>query len=61
MNAILRAILRIVGALLIIVGLFVTINTMDECAHEIAVRFIGIATTVVGVFVGGYTSREEEA
>ena len=52
---------RIIGALLIIVGLFVTINTMDECVHEVAVRFIGIAATAIGVFVGGYTSREEEA
>ena len=50
---------RIAGALLIIVGLFMAVCTADGSTHEIALRFIGVASAFAGVLVGGYARREE--
>lgn len=51
---------QIIGAAVIMIGMFLAICTTDGCRHEVIARLVGVALCAAGGFLGGYFANEEE-
>ena len=51
----------IIGAALLIMGLFLAICTMDGSQHELAARFTGVAMVLIGAITGDFFSNQKNS